>query len=882
MATFKFDHDIDIHWNGYEIVGPAETVFSIPDQLYEEFESDLRSVEPSLTWIDTNEFLTLSNSVSVTGLSGEIPISITSTTSGKLISITSGTASSGYLLTADGVGGVAFSPAAETGSAQTLRTYVKNASGSTITKGQAVYVSGADGTNALIDIASASNELTSSKTLGIVASTLTNNAFGYVIENGQLSNIDTSGTTAGASVWLGDTPGSLVFGAPPAEPSNSVYLGVVTKANASTGEILVKVQNGYELDELHDVSAGSPTDLDILQYKNSSGMWTKTGITSAGIVTTSDTQTLTNKTITLPSIANTKGNYATTVSTVSTTTVLTASSPYYQYVTGTGSSTYRIQLPDTSTLTVGHSYEIHNNSSNTLGILTSLGTSVLTLINNFSYRITCIDTSTNSTSSWNLEAVGAGTTTGSGSLVFGTSPTLTTPSVSGGITGMSFIRTSGWTSIATAAGTTTISTTANQNIKFTGTNTQFANLSGSGSSGLEYRIYNTSTGDVTVRSSDLSTVVVLKQNQAVRVMLNTTSGTTASVWDVQWLGASTATGTGSSVYSASPTFTGDVTLNAQGDIRFADSDSSNWVALQGASSIASNVTWTLPSADGTSGQALTTNGVGALSWATVSGATISSFTSNGTYTVPTGASLVYVYAVGGGAGGQGGAETNAGFGGSPGNVAWRYFRAIDLASSTYAVTIASGGTTAVGTSTSTLGVSNAGGDTTFGSLLTANGGPGKASGTSGSSNTIGRILVASDTSGNSKPDGEVNSRGSASVNALLGPAGGGSGASNATGAGNAGGAGFGRASLTTTGSGGAGGAGSSGGTPSAGTSATGFGDGGGAGGSTTSTTVAGGNGGNGAFPGGGGGAGGATGTGSSANGGTGGAGGDGWCLVVSW
>lgn len=62
--------------------------------------------------------------------------------------------------------------------------------------------------------------------------------------------------------------------------------------------------------------------------------------------------------------------------------------------------------------------------------------------------------------------------------------------------------------------------------------------------------------------------------------------------------------------------TGNVTVNAQGDIRFGDSDSSNWVALQAPATVASNVTWTLPSADGTSAQILSTNGAGVLSWAT--------------------------------------------------------------------------------------------------------------------------------------------------------------------------------------------------------------------------------------------------------------------------
>ena len=59
---------------------------------------------------------------------------------------------------------------------------------------------------------------------------------------------------------------------------------------------------------------------------------------------------------------------------------------------------------------------------------------------------------------------------------------------------------------------------------------------------------------------------------------------------------------------------GDTQLQAQGDLRFADSDSSNWVAFQAPSTVAADVTWTLPGADGSSGNALTTNGSGTLSW----------------------------------------------------------------------------------------------------------------------------------------------------------------------------------------------------------------------------------------------------------------------------
>lgn len=355
MATFKFGRYIDIHWNGYDIQGPADTVFSIPDQLYEEFDADIAPVEPTLVWIDTNEFLTLSNSVSVSQLQGTFPISVTTTTSGKNVAISSSTNPAGYTMVADGTGGVIFqaastgaltsivgispmstiivgntasvilnanyqtagsyqpagtyvtsvvgtSPISATGTtaitvsvdqsvltvaaasnAETLRTYVKNSSGSTITKGQVVYITGADGTNALIGLATASTEAGSSKTLGIAANTMTNNAFGYVIENGQISNVDTSAANAGDSVWLGNAPGSYTFANPPAKPSNSVYLGVVTKANPSTGEILVKVQNGYELNELHDVDAGSPADGQALIWQASTSQWVNQTLSSGGL-----------------------------------------------------------------------------------------------------------------------------------------------------------------------------------------------------------------------------------------------------------------------------------------------------------------------------------------------------------------------------------------------------------------------------------------------------------------------------------------------------------------------------------------------------------------------------------------------------------------------
>jgi hypothetical protein len=58
-----------------------------------------------------------------------------------------------------------------------------------------------------------------------------------------------------------------------------------------------------------------------------------------------------------------------------------------------------------------------------------------------------------------------------------------------------------------------------------------------------------------------------------------------------------------------------VTIQAQGDLRLADSDSSNWVALQAPATVATNLTLTAPAADGTADQSLVTDGTGVLSFA---------------------------------------------------------------------------------------------------------------------------------------------------------------------------------------------------------------------------------------------------------------------------
>jgi hypothetical protein len=188
---------------------------------------------------------------------------------------------------------------------------------------------------------------------------------------------------------------------------------------------------------------------------------------------------------------------------------------------------------------------------------------------------------------------------------------------------------------------------------------------------------------------------------------------------------------------ANATISENLTLNAQGDLRFADSDSSNWVAFQAPATVASNVTWTLPSADGTSGQVLRTDGSGVLSWGNTIPNIIYLTTGTGaTYTTPTGVRALYVECVGGGGGGGGvdgaGAGTGAGAGGGGGG--GYCAKLITSPSATYTYTIGAGGTG--GASGANDGT--AGGDTTFtdGTItLTADGGALGSGNTAASTNS---------------------------------------------------------------------------------------------------------------------------------------------------
>ena len=171
--------------------------------------------------------------------------------------------------------------------------YVKNGTGTVLNKGEAVYVTGANGTNIIVGRASNVAESSSSKTLGLTMTSIPVNGFGYVIKEGLLAGLNTNSANDGDPIWLSNIPGGLIFGLAnkPYAPNHLVYLGIVTRKQTNNGEVYVTVQNGFEIKELHDVQIIDPENKASLYYNSSQSLWRDT--TAALLV--SDTASMLSK-----------------------------------------------------------------------------------------------------------------------------------------------------------------------------------------------------------------------------------------------------------------------------------------------------------------------------------------------------------------------------------------------------------------------------------------------------------------------------------------------------------------------------------------------------------------------------------------------------------
>lgn len=167
---------------------------------------------------------------------------------------------------------------------QEMLALAYNGSGATITNGSVVAVSGAQGQRPRVVLADADSEALSAPTLGIATEDIANGAEGFITTFGFVRGLDTSAFTAGAPIYLSQTAGQFTATRPSA-PAHTVALGWVIKINASSGEVFVNINNGWELDELHNVLITSAASGNTLIYDASVGVWKNANLTDGTGIT---------------------------------------------------------------------------------------------------------------------------------------------------------------------------------------------------------------------------------------------------------------------------------------------------------------------------------------------------------------------------------------------------------------------------------------------------------------------------------------------------------------------------------------------------------------------------------------------------------------------
>jgi hypothetical protein len=176
---------------------------------------------------------------------------------------------------------------------QTLYAYATNDESVTINKGQPVYMFAAQGDRVSVKLAYNTGDATSAKTLGVCAENIAAGQAGMILCQGVQDGLDMSAYNPGDTLYLGATAGSLT-NVKPYAPNHLVYIGVVERANAGNGRLYVRVQNGYEMDELHNVSAQNPSNGQVLIYNESTSLWEKNTLTAGtGITVTNGAGSIT-------------------------------------------------------------------------------------------------------------------------------------------------------------------------------------------------------------------------------------------------------------------------------------------------------------------------------------------------------------------------------------------------------------------------------------------------------------------------------------------------------------------------------------------------------------------------------------------------------------
>jgi hypothetical protein len=144
---------------------------------------------------------------------------------------------------------------------------------------QAVRITGAQGQRPKVDLAQATNDVLSAETIGLVTETIANNQEGFITTSGLVRGINTTGSLQGETwldgdiLYLSPTVAGSITKVKPVAPNHLIIIGYVISAHITQGTIFVKVDNGYELNELHNVKINGVANNNVLAYTLSTSIW---------------------------------------------------------------------------------------------------------------------------------------------------------------------------------------------------------------------------------------------------------------------------------------------------------------------------------------------------------------------------------------------------------------------------------------------------------------------------------------------------------------------------------------------------------------------------------------------------------------------------------
>ena len=167
----------------------------------------------------------------------------------------------------------AFVKSALSSNSASFYTQGKNITGATLPAFAVVYITGTNSNLPTWGLAKADSSATSDKTFGVLINAITNNGTGVATTAGMISNINTAAWTVGTPIWLSATTAGGLTSTRPSSPNHSVYIGIVITQNSSSGQIFVRIQNGYQLEDLHNVTITSPANNHSLFYDSATSTW---------------------------------------------------------------------------------------------------------------------------------------------------------------------------------------------------------------------------------------------------------------------------------------------------------------------------------------------------------------------------------------------------------------------------------------------------------------------------------------------------------------------------------------------------------------------------------------------------------------------------------